>query len=201
MLYKKPQPSSLQMKNGSVFVHAETSPCVVLPVHERRDSLVGVVRAAGEYRLIALRSIASGERMFRIEGELSPRPSRFSVQIGEGLHIDLGPGHTSEEILDRYFWRFMNHSCEPNSIIRGQEVIALRTIPPWQDVTFDYNATEYDMADPFVCRCGSPQCLGVIRGFKHLAAAQRHRLRPHLAGHLIAHLDSPPLPAVSLMTA
>lgn len=189
------------MKNGSVFARAEISPRSVLPVHECRDSLVGVVRAAGEYRLIALQNITSGERMFRIEGELSPRPSRFSVQIGEGRHIDLGPGHTSEEILDRYFWRFMNHSCEPNTLIRGQEVVALRPIPPWADVTFDYNATEYDMADPFVCRCGSPQCLGVIRGFKHLTSTQRHRLRPYLSAHLIGHLDPVSLPSASLVTA
>jgi len=189
------------MKNGSVLARAEINPCVVQPVHECRDGLVGVVRASGEYRLIALEKIIPGERMFRIEGKPSSRPSRFSVQIGEGRHIDLGPGHTSEEILDRYFWRFMNHSCDPNTLIQGQDVVALKPIAPWQDVTFDYNATEYDMADPFVCRCGTPRCLGIIRGFKHLTLDERQRLRPYLAAHLVAHLDSLPLPGVSLVTA
>lgn len=177
------------MKNGSVFAPTKISPGVVLPVHECPENLVGVVRAAREYRLIALRPIVSGERMFRIEGELTRHPSRYSVQVGEGLHVDLHPGHSSEEILDRYFWRFMNHHCNPNTVIQGRDVIALHAIAPWADVTFDYNATEYDMADPFNCRCGSQGCLGQIRGFKHLTPPQRQRLRPHLAHHLLRHLE------------
>ncbi len=189
------------MKNGSVFAPTEISPGVVLPVHECPENLVGVVRAAREYRLIALRQIVSGERMFRIEGELSLRPSRYSVQVSETQHVDLNPGHSAEEILDRYFWRFMNHHCEPNTVIRGREVVAVRTIAPWEDVTFDYNATEYDMADPFACRCGSAVCLGEIRGFKHLTHEQRHRLRPHLSTHLQRHLESATVPLPSLVPA
>ena len=145
----------------------------------------GVLRAAGEYRLVAIRPILAGERLFRMEGDRTPRPSRYSVQIGEELHVDLGPGYTIEEILDRYFWRFMNHGCDPNLLITVEEVVALRDIEPGVALTFNYNTTEWNMAEPFRCHCGSPQCLGTIRGFKHLTAAQRERLHPHATPHLL----------------
>ncbi len=170
-------------------------------LHKCRVEGVGVVRASGEYRLVAIRPITAVERLFAIEGELANRPSRYSVQIGVNLHIDLGSGHSAEEILDRYFWRFMNHSCDPNALIRGREVIAWRDIEPWEAVTFNYNTTEWDMAEPFTCRCGSPDCLGTIRGFKHLTPTQRKRLgvvAPHLGHHL---LGEPPVTGMTVLAA
>jgi hypothetical protein len=151
-------------------------------------SSVGVVRVAGEYCLVAARAFVAGERLFRMEGEPSPRPTRYTVQIGDGSHLEVSPGLTQEQLLDRYFWRFMNHSCDPNTFIQGRDVLALRDVAPWEGVTFNYNTTEYDMAEPFDCRCGSVHCLGRIRGFKHLPESERWRLESHLAGHLRSHL-------------
>ena len=156
--------------------------------HHTRSDSVGVVRAAREYRLVATRLISAGERLFRIEGEQTTKPTRYSVQIGENLHIDLGGGHSSEEILDRYFWRFMNHSCEPNALIHDREVIARRDIEPWEAVTFNYNTTEWEMAEPFACGCGSGNCLGTIQGLKYLTKEQRGllgRVAPHLSHHVL----------------
>jgi hypothetical protein len=157
-----------------------------------QSDAVGVVRAAGENRLVAIRPIAAGERLFRIEGVETSRPTRYSLQVGDNLHIDLGSGHSAEEILDRYFWRFMNHSCEPNAAIREREVISLRNIPPWEAVTYNYNTTEWEMAEPFICGCGSGQCLGRIQGLKHLTPAQRERLGavpPHLSRRALENRD------------
>lgn len=168
---------------------AEENPKVLLPVDEHVSTTVRVAGSAGEFRLVAVRAIARGERLFRIEGIKTRRPSRYSVQIGEDLHIDLGPGHSHGEILERYFWRFMNHACEPNAWIRDREVVALHSIQPMEDVTFDYNSTEYDMAEPFACHCGSRICHGTIRGFRHLSQARRQLLRPYLAAHLLRHLE------------
>jgi len=145
---------------------------------------VGVIRARGAYRLIALQPLAAGATLFQLEGERRPRATRYSVQMGENLHLDVSGEHSSEEILDRYFWRFMNHSCDPTAMIRNRDVITLRDITPWTDITFNYNSTEYDMAEPFACHCGSAQCLGDIRGFKHLLSMERERLRPLLAPYL-----------------
>jgi hypothetical protein len=167
------------------FVSAETDPAAESRGEGSLTAPCGVLRAAGEYRLVAIRPIQEGERLFRMEGDRVSRPSRYSVQIGEELHMDLGPGYSSEEMLDRYFWRFMNHGCDPNMLIAGEDVLALHDIEPGETLTFNYNTTEWNMAEPFRCRCGSPQCLGTIRGYKHLTAAQREELFPPAAPHLL----------------
>ncbi len=152
-----------------------------------RSEVVGVIRAAREYRLVAICPIPAGDLLFRIEGVQTTTPTRYSLQIGENLHVDLSGGHSTEEILDRYFWRFMNHSCAPNSLIRDREVVARRDIQPWESVTFDYNTTEWDMAEPFSCGCGSVDCLGIIRGLRYLTSSQRERLGT-VASHLRRHM-------------
>jgi hypothetical protein len=156
--------------------------------HPGADVGVGVVRTDGEYCLVATRQVPAGTLIFRIEGDLTPQPSRYSVQVGYGMHVDLQGEHTAEEILDRYFWRFMNHSCEPSALVRERDVIAARDINPWEPVTFDYNTTEWEMAEAFACACGSRHCLGQVRGLRFLTEAQRARLGP-LAPHLVRHLQ------------
>lgn len=153
-------------------------------LHRGQAECVGVWETPGECRLVAIRPIRAGERLFRMEGETTARPTRYSLQVGEELHLDLGPGHSAGEIIDRFSWRFMNHSCEPTVEIRGREVMAMRDIGPTEAVTYNYNTTEWEMAEPFQCRCGSPRCLRVIRGFKHLTSAQRAEL-PLISPHLV----------------
>jgi SET domain-containing protein len=149
-------------------------------------SSVAVVRAGGEYRLIANRPVVAGEHLFSIVGEQSGRPTKYTVQVGRGVHIDVPAEYGFEAILDLFYWRFMNHGCAPTVAIRGREVVALRAIDFGQEITFNYNTTEYDMAEPFACRCGSDRCAGLVRGFRHLPADERARLRPWLADHLLA---------------
>ncbi|MEO8315222.1 MAG: SET domain-containing protein [Pseudomonadota bacterium] len=148
---------------------------------------VGVVRTGGEYCLVATHLIPAGQKIFTIEGDLTQLPSRYSVQIGYQLHMDLNGEHSSEEILDRYFWRFMNHSCEPSAVVRERDVIAARDIQPWEPVTFDYTTTEWEMAEPFACNCRSRHCLAQVQGFRFLTAEQRTRLGP-VAAHLGRYL-------------
>ena len=61
-------------------------------------------------------------------------------------------------------WAPQNHSCDPNTGYRGLDVIALRDIPPGQELTLDYETfCNEDMA-PFQCACGAPTCRGLITG-------------------------------------
>jgi len=125
----------------------------------------------GEFKLIASRDIPSGSSLFKIEGAFTEVPTRYSVQVGRGLHIDIPESESedSEETMDRFYWRFMNHSCEPNTLVRGQECFALKPIEAGQEIVFNYNTTEYEMAEPFDCLCGSKHCTGRIRGFRFLS--------------------------------
>ncbi|GDY28994.1 SET domain-containing protein-lysine N-methyltransferase [Gandjariella thermophila] len=153
---------------------------------------VAVLRSGGEYTLVTRAGLAEGSWLFTLDGELTDAPTRYSVQLGPALHLDLPDTYGLEEIMDRFYWRFMNHSCEPNAMIRGRDVFALRTAEPGEEITFDYHTTEYELAEPFDCRCGSARCVGRVRGFRFLSTAQRERIRPWLADHLRALLDHEP---------
>ena len=51
---------------------------------------------------------------------------------------------------------------------------ALVDIGAHQELTLDYNASEYELlGGTFTCSCGSPACVGEVRGWRHLSGAQR----------------------------
>ncbi|WP_027944841.1 SET domain-containing protein-lysine N-methyltransferase [Amycolatopsis taiwanensis] len=151
---------------------------------------VAVLRVNGEYALVARHPIPRDTLMFRLEGEVTPAPTRHSVQVGTGVHLDLPDDCGAEEVTNRFYWRFMNHSCSPSATMRGRDVFSLRLIAPREEITFNYNTTEFELAEPFACRCGSDHCAKWIGGFHHLAPAEKERLRPCLADHLLPLVDS-----------
>jgi hypothetical protein len=140
-----------------------------------------------EWCVVATRAIAPGERVLTFDGEEGDTPSRFSVQVGRDLHVSPPADVIRDGRLDAFEWRFLNHSCRPNARIVGRDVVAIGMIAARQEVTFDYNTTEYDMAAPFRCRCGD--CGGAeIRGARFLSEAERRGREHLLAGHLRAML-------------
>jgi len=148
------------------------------------SDLVGIQMTAGHRRLVALHGIAKGTRLFRITGRERTSPTKYSVQVSEALHLDQDCARDEVELVRRYFWRYLDHACEPTTQIRDREVIAVRDIEAGEGVTFHYCTTEYDMATPFTCTCGSPRCMGVIRGARHLTPSQRRRLAKWLPDYL-----------------
>ena len=143
---------------------------------------LGIVSNAGGHSLVSLGPVARGQVILQIDGVQTHQPSRHSVQVGPGTH--LAPQGDPPEHGQ---WRYLNHSCAPNAWLRGLELIALRDIQAQEALSFDYNPTEWDMAEPFACHCGSADCLGQVSGFAHLNAAQRMRLQG-VAPHLLARL-------------
>lgn len=135
--------------------------------------LVGVLVAHNHRRLVAIQPIPKGTRVFKIIGRETAVPTRYSLQVGRTLHLDQDCAKDELDLVQRYFWRYLDHSCEPTTVIRDRQVIALRDIAEGEGVTFDYNTTEYDMASPFQCHCGSSRCVGTIRGARHLTPEQR----------------------------
>jgi hypothetical protein len=158
---------------------------------------VAVVAVGDEYGLVALEPLAAGEVLLAIEGLRVVRPTRTSLQVGEADHVDAPAGLDHATLARDHPWVFLNHSCRPNTRIRGLEVVALRRVQPGEAVTFDYETTEYEVACPFPCRCGSDGCAGWIRGFRHLAAAAQARRLPLLAPHLRRRLAAPATPAAT----
>jgi hypothetical protein len=144
---------------------------------------IGIAQRDGAFHAFALEAIAPGEVVLEINGLLVDRPDRYSVQIGEQLHMrppaELGP----TEDVAAYRWRFLNHSCRPNASVRGTLLVALTPIAAGEEVSFDYNTTELEIACPFKCHCG--HCGGaMIRGFAHLGPAEQRQREPFLGAHL-----------------
>jgi len=93
------------------------------------------------------------------------------MQIGHNLYI--GPSGDFDDLF--------NHSCEPNAgiTIRGTNVqlIAIRDISPTEEITWDYSTTMDENDWEMNCACGSKNCRGRIRDFKHLPQALQEKYR------------------------
>jgi hypothetical protein len=114
----------------------------------------------------------------KLEGVISDHQTRYSIQLGKNKHLNLPAGANGNIENPDFFWTYLNHSCQPNGYIDTANLTfrALRKINRGEECTFNYLTTEYEMAAPFVCRCGAAKCFGLIQGHKHLGAEQREEL-------------------------
>ena len=140
--------------------------------------------------LYATRDLARGERILTISGRVQRHPTRYSIQIDAGRHVEADGELPDAEMRVRHPWRFLNHSCDPVARIEGDALYARTAIRAGDEITFDYTTTEADMAEPFECRCGSPRCVRNVRGFIHLEPREQHARRTHLAPHILRMLES-----------
>lgn len=118
---------------------------------------VSLNKSTGQKSLYAVNHFSSGDTICHFHaGTTLTIANRFTLQIGENKHITLLP-----EIL-----QYTNHSCSPSAFFdtTSMVLISLRDIQPGDEITFFYPSTEWEMAEPFKCNCGSPECLKVIRG-------------------------------------
>ncbi|POS73347.1 hypothetical protein DHEL01_v208256, partial [Diaporthe helianthi] len=110
---------------------------------------------------------------------LANKPAYSTVQIGRDRHLEL-----NSDLL------YLNHSCEPSLIIDTANMTVLagpQGLKPGDELTFFYPSTEWDMAQPFVCVCGSAGCRGKIAGAKDMSAKQLEGL--WLNGHILQLKD------------
>jgi hypothetical protein len=105
---------------------------------------------------------------------IEDRPSRMTVQVSESAHVTLDPPSLA----------YINHSCAPNvhfEVARGL-IVAIQPIAAGDAVEFFYPSTEWSMAAPFDCHCGTPRCLGRIAGASQMPAStlRGRPLAPHI---------------------
>lgn len=129
----------------------------------------------GQRSLHATRPFKAGECICRFEaGEILETPNYLTVQVGDNKHITLIPS----------FLQYTNHSCSPNVFFdtTAMELVALKDIESNEEFTFFYPSTEYDMAQPFICFCGSQDCLRNIRGARYLSRdiQNKHRFTDYI---------------------
>lgn len=72
--------------------------------------------------------------------------------------------HALDAARWKHGFRFINHSCDPNTFFRctpeRAEVYALRAIRKGEELTCDYGESQHEGKLP--CRCGAANCRGFI---------------------------------------
>jgi hypothetical protein len=124
----------------------------------------------GQKALYALRSFKAGEIICPFtSGEVLDHPTYLTVQVDDQSHITLLPVNL----------QYTNHSCDPNIFFdtTRMQVIALKDIQEGAEFTFFYPSTEWRMAQPFDCHCGSANCIGQIQGAGDLPSNVLSRYR------------------------
>ena len=149
-------------------------------------SKVAVSCENGEYGVFAQCAIRSGEQILFIEGIATNIPSKYSIQVGLGLHLEPEITDINDLTSLKSVWRFLNHSSTPNTRVNGFYLETLNSIKAGDEITFNYNANEYDMATPFTCR----ETGKLISGFKNLSVDEQNELKEQLSEHLLSLLQS-----------
>ncbi|KAI8344921.1 hypothetical protein BD560DRAFT_493287 [Blakeslea trispora] len=124
-------------------------------------------------KLVAERDFAEGSVIVNLQG-LTPGPKRYSsVQVSPTEHVEL-----NSDLL------YLNHSCNPSTYldVTKRSLMALQDIKKGDELTFFYPSTEWDMAQPFDCWCGSEKCIGKVDGARNLPAEklQKFMLSDHI---------------------
>jgi hypothetical protein len=125
-------------------------------------------------RVIATRAIALGEVLADLrEAHAAPAKSRFTVQVGADEHID-----------GLWQFTFLNHSCDPNVHVDATDRVirALRPIAEGEELGYFYPSTEWQMAEPFDCACGTARCIGRVTGAADLpnATLRQYEINVHI---------------------
>lgn len=91
-----------------------------------------------EEGLFATKQYMKGDVIFTLTGNELTHPTRETIHVGDNKHVH-----------DKY-GMFMNHSFTPSTYINKYNVMALIDIKVGDELTFDYNKNEINMAAPFV---------------------------------------------------
>ena len=99
-----------------------------------------------------------------LEGNYLPHPTRTSIQIKDDKHIESWEGG------------HINHRCDPNTEIKRVRyletgdlagfVVAKKDIYIGEEITFDYETTEFELAEPFECSCHGRWIRGKVHRYQ-----------------------------------
>lgn len=142
------------------------------------------IKTENKFRsLVTKQSYKIGEVICEIPREkVINKPNRFTVQIGRTEHTDVGK------------LAALNHSCDPNVILdtTNMQMVARRDIAKGEELSFFYPSTEWEMDAPFICLCGSTNCIHVVAGarFLPLSTLEHHFLNKHIRDEMIELLNN-----------
>jgi len=135
--------------------------------------------------IVALRSFMPGTTVLRIRGKIVDADTVWrywqqgNTRRGENcFRFDADRYLSPEGDISDY----ANHACDPNSGIvkdaRGLKLVAIRPIAAGEEVTHDYSTLlGADDVWTMRCRCGFPDCRGIVGNLLTLPPALLRRYR------------------------
>jgi len=103
--------------------------------------------------------------------ELPDEKSALFLQIGDNAYLDL---HQDMSL-------FINHSCNPNTIIKiiskTAFLISTRAILPNEELCFDYSLSSSETPNDWsmACKCAQWNCRKIISGFPALSDIEKEK--------------------------
>ena len=110
-----------------------------------------------QHGLFANASFKAGDTIVAFDAsKIVDTPNYLTVQVSEHKHIYLFPEYL----------QYVNHCCEPNVIFNTttMQLECISDIETGEELRFFYPATEWKIAQQFVCNCGKASCVGLIQG-------------------------------------
>ncbi|KAL8283758.1 hypothetical protein RQP46_005553 [Phenoliferia psychrophenolica] len=138
--------------------------------------------------LILQKDFAAGEMIAPIVNTIPGIKKYSSVQVAADPPIgDVDADEASRprhiELMSDLL--YVNHSCDPNVAFEvpasgDWKVTALKDLKKGD--TFAYFSTEWSMDQPFHCLCGTPRCIGEVRGAESIPAEvlAKYKLNDHI---------------------
>jgi D-alanine-D-alanine ligase len=163
----------------------------------RRDARAGAAEvrptAAAGFGLFATRPLAAGEivqlgeeQPARLVSREHVRRAWSSVERG-WFHRYAWPLTDGVHAIwsdDPEQWHPLNHSCDPNTWLRGLDLVTRRPVADGEELTIDYATFTGPELEPFDCACGASACRGRIGPADHLDPALAARYGDHVSDYV-----------------
>ena len=147
------------------------------------SSRVRVGPVPGGQGLFTAVAVPAGGTVLVLDGVIRPKPDRYSIQVDVASHLHPRPEALAEGEASPAPWWFLNHCCRPTVRIEGLRVVAVHDLAAGEQLRFDYDTTEWSLAEPFRCGCG--HCGGrTVGGYARLGDEERARIDAIVAPHL-----------------
>lgn len=139
---------------------------------------VGPSKISG-FGLFSRRVIPKGDVVGKLYGVSLHVASKRTIQIDHHRHL-------CSDYID-----FLNHDCRPNAYVQVErDSIVLNAIEQIgseiDEITIDYNCSEYWLAESFTCRCC--QTPNRIRGYRYLLESNQSDYLRRINRFLLPHL-------------
>lgn len=134
------------------------------------------------FGIYATRNIKRGEVIFKGEGRAQRLITKRFVEKNwneeEKMHFRRYAYPVSKELFilwdeDPSEWAPQNHSCDPNTVFDGLNVLATRLIRKGEELTLDYAHFLDENMEPFQCQCNATNCRGLIMGVRNNSLTER----------------------------